>query len=148
MGVIFTLLAIVSVSGQMLIAKDRIKKINANVLVFYRVAIGCLLIAFWTFYSERANFHVSSTYWLVTLLGAFLGPTLSFHFFFRSYRYWEFSKSSAVLTMQPLIVLPLAYLFLGELPDSMQMVGGIIMLIGALWLTLGQFSQPKEIIPA
>ena len=98
------------------------------------MGIGAVLIACWVFATGTADFAVEMRYWYVTLLGAFLGPCASFLFTFRSYRYWHLSQSTIVLTAQPLLVLPLAYAFLGTLPTTKELVGGCIILAGAFWL--------------
>lgn len=145
-GVILTLLAIMAVAGQMLIAKERIKDVDSNVMVFYRVLFGAIVIAIWTFSTGKADFHVELSYWLITLLGALLGPTLSWVFTFRSYQYWELSRSSIVLTIQPLFVFPMAYVFLGQLPEENEILGGIIILIGAMWLMWVHYSHVRNIL--
>ncbi|MBD3288247.1 EamA family transporter [candidate division KSB1 bacterium] len=144
LGVIFTLLAIVSVSFQMLIAKERIEKVHPKGLVFYRVMIAMLVIAAWTIVTGKINFDVKLSYWLVTLLGALFGPTLSFIFFFHSYQHWDFYRSSMVITIQPVLVLPWAYLFLGEFPNALELIGGSIIMLGAFWLMWIHFRYSKE----
>lgn len=137
-GVILTLLAACSGTVQFLIAKSYSKKIDTNVMVAYRVGIAFLFILAWATVSNSINFHVPLRYWLVTMLGAFLGPCASFLFTFRSYRYWELSKSSILLTLQPIFVLPMAYIFLHTLPEKREIIGGVIILSGAFYLALIQ----------
>ncbi len=140
-GVILTLLACCAVSVQMILAKMKVSEIHPNILVFYRVSIAALLIATWTLGTGKAHFAVGTSYWFMTLLGAFLGPCLSFLFTFRSYKYWDLSRSSIVLTAQPLLVLPMAYIAFGKIPSGMQLIGGFIILIGAFWLVFMHRTQ-------
>jgi drug/metabolite transporter (DMT)-like permease len=121
---------------QMLLAKMTIAKgrVSPNILVFYRVGIALATISIWNLLTCRTNFNVRISYYLVTILGAFLGPCLSWLFMYRSYRYWDLSRSSIVFTMQPLFVLPLAYFILGKLPVIKELYGGLIILIGSFWL--------------
>jgi len=135
-GIILTLLAVLTTSVQLFIGKDRIKTINPGVLVFYRAAIGSVVIFIWTFSAGKLVIDASLSFWIVLLTGAFLGPTLSFLFLFHSFRYWEFYRTSVVLTIQPLIVLPLSYMFLDALPNRSQLLGGLLMMVGVLWLIL------------
>jgi len=134
-GVILTLLACCAGAMQMLIAKIVVTAIHPTVLVFYRVGIATLVIALWTLPTGKVNFDVQSSYWLVTLLGAFLGPCASYLLTFRSFRYWDLSRYSMILTAQPLFVLPLAYLFLDKLPTQKELLGGCMILAGVVWLT-------------
>ncbi len=134
-GTVLTILACCAVTSQMLIAKTLSAKIHPNVLAFYRVAIGTVFIALWTFLTGKADFDVEPLYWLVTLFGAFLAPCASFFLTFRSYRYWELSRASMIKTMQPLLVLPMAYIVFGTIPTGRALLGGVLILMGAFWLS-------------
>ncbi len=134
MGMTLTLLGCFATAVQMLIAKVKVSEVHPNVLVFYRAGIGALVIALWTLPTGKADFDAATSYWAVTLLGAFLGPCASFLLTFRSYRYWDLSRSSIVLMAQPLFVLPLAYFVFGKLPAGIELVGGLVILVGAFWL--------------
>jgi drug/metabolite transporter (DMT)-like permease len=50
--------------------------------------------------------------------------------------YWELSRASIVVVVQPLFVIPLAYLVFGKFPGGMELIGGMVILIGAFWLAL------------
>jgi len=143
-GVVFTLFACCAGAGQLLIAKSQIREIHPNILVAYRTGLGALLIACWVLVSGSADFSVEVRYWYVTLLGAFLGPCASFLFTFRSYKYWELSRASMVLTIQPLFVVLLAYAFLGSLPTKRELVGGCLILSGAMWLAYLQVGKIRK----
>ena len=142
-GVILTLLAGCAGALQLLIAKSQTGLVHANVLAAYRVGIGAAFIALWVFASNKADFSVEARYWYVTLFGAFLGPCASFLLTFRSYRYWTLAQSSIVLVLQPLLVLPLTYAFLRTLPCTQELFGGLVILFGALWLTIGQIKKSR-----
>jgi drug/metabolite transporter (DMT)-like permease len=144
LGIILTLLACLSASIQMLIAKVKVKQIHPNILVFYRVGIAAVVIVIWTFSVGKADFHVPVRYWLVTMLGAFLGPCASFLFMFRSYQYWGLSRSSIVHISQPLFVLPMAFIFLQKIPTAKELWGGFIILFGAFLLSWLHLKHKKE----
>ncbi len=146
-GIILTILACLAATVQMLIAKVIVAEIHPNVLVFYRVGISSVIVVIWTLSTGKANFNAAPSFWYSTILGAFLGPCASFLFTFRSYRYWGLSRSSMVLNAQPLIVLPLAYFFLGKIPVHKELLGGLIILIGAFWLALIHFQGKKQETP-
>ena len=135
-GVVLTLLGCVAVAVQMIVVKLNVKEIHPNVLVFYRVSLAALVIALWSVATGKLNFEVSTPHLAVTLLGAFLGPCASFLLTFRSYRYWELSRSSIVLTAQPLFVLPMAALAFGKIPTGLELAGGFVILGGAFLLVL------------
>ncbi len=116
-------------------------------MVFYRVLIACIVITIWNILVGAINLDVPLAYWLALFVGALLGPTISIRFMFKSYQYWELSKTSLIVLSQPLFALPLAYFFLGNLPEKHELIGGIIIMIGAIWLGLMQLrlGQPGEL---
>jgi len=133
-GVVLTLIGCVAVAIQMLVVKRSVGSIHPNVLVFYRVALAAVVIALWSVLTGRLHLGISAPHLMITLLGAFLGPCASFLLTFRSYRYWELSRSSIMLTAQPLLVLPMAYLAFGKIPTGLELAGGFVILVGALFL--------------
>ena len=135
-GVMLTLLAACMVAVQMVTAKMKVSEIPSHVLVFYRVSGAAVCIAVWTIATGKLHFNVATPFWIVTLIGAFLGPSMSFQYTFRSYKYWDLSRSSIVLTAQPLFVLPMAYLAFGRIPTGLQLLGGFIIVAGAFWLAM------------
>ncbi len=143
-GVVLTLLGCVAVAVQMIVVKRNVGEVHPNILVFYRVSLAAVFITLWSLVNGKINFTFSMPHLTVTLLGAFLGPCASFLLTFRSYRYWELSRSSIVLTTQPLVVLPMALLFFGKIPTGLELLGGLIILAGAfslVWLHRTQVIQ-------
>lgn len=141
-GVILTLLSGVATALQLFIAKTSIQNVSPLILVFYRISIATGAIALWTIGSGEVNLNnIESRYWAVTLLGAFLGPCLSFLCTFNSYRYWELSRSTIVLMLQPLFALVLAVVFLRQFPTKQELIGGMIILLGSASFLQQYFSQ-------
>ena len=143
-GVVLTLLGCVAVAVQMIVVKLNVKEIHPNVLVFYRVSLAALVIALWSSVTGRLHFEISVPHLVVTLLGAFLGPCASFLLTFRSYRYWELSRSSIVLTAQPLFVLPMAAVAFSKIPTGLELAGGFVILGGAFMLVLLHRAQVMQ----
>ncbi|MCZ6678054.1 MAG: DMT family transporter [Candidatus Poribacteria bacterium] len=135
LGTLLTLLACLSMSIQFLIGKMNTGQVHPSVLVFYRVAIAAGVLAVWTFGFRDAKFSVAPKIWLVTLLGAFLGPCASYHLTFRSYRYWDMSRTATLMTLQPLFATPLAFIFLADQQmTAQQLWGGLTIMLGAFAL--------------
>ena len=143
-GVTFTICSVGAMALQLFIAKTRVQRIHPNVMVVYRTVIGSVLIGLWLWISGTSDFAVDLRYWIIVLVGAFLGPCASYLMIFHSYRYWSLSQSSIVLTMQPLLVLPLAYGFLGSLPLMRELIGGIVVLFGAVLLAYFEVVKSKN----
>lgn len=132
-GVVYTLLACAVASVQMVVAKRKARAVHPNMLVFCRVGLSVPLLAAWLAATGRADFDVPRRFWAALLLGAFLGPCASFLLTFRSLRYWSLSRTTVVQSVQPMIVLPLAALVLGELPTRREFAGGLLILAGSVW---------------
>lgn len=134
------------VALQHLIAKTRVSSVHVAVIVFYRSIIAFAVILSWGLIRGGLDFGATPGFWASTVLGALLGPCVSHIFYYKSFSYWQLSRSSLVSNVQPLFVLPMAYLFLGEFPDKMQLVGGAIILAGIFrlgWLHRNIRPQPE-----
>jgi drug/metabolite transporter (DMT)-like permease len=132
-GMFFTLLATCAVAVQRVLAKRLINEIHPDVLTLYRSCLGALALAAWVAVRGKADFEVRLQYWLWTVLGAFLGPCASFLVTYRAYRYWDLLRATMVMTAQPLLVMPIAYLALGDFPSRKELLGGVFTLSGAFW---------------
>jgi chloramphenicol-sensitive protein RarD len=111
------------------------KSIPPLVMNVYRTAIAAVIIMIVTL--ALGDFDLStaqSRHWIALLLGALLGPCLSVTLIYASYRYWDMTRTAMVLTLQPLAVLPMAWLMFHDVPGGWKLVGGMIILAGGLWL--------------
>ncbi len=145
-GVFFAGLACIAVSFQHLIAKKRIGSVHVTVMVFYRSLFAFIVLASWGLIRGGMEFGAPGRFWLVTALGALLGPCVSHILYYKSFSYWTLSKSSLVSNVQPLFVLPLAYVFLKEFPGPAQLAGGMIILAGIfrlVWIHRNIRPQPE-----
>lgn len=134
LGTLLMLGACASMAVQRLLAKLAATRIGSTVIVFYRVALAVPVIGVWLLLAGTPDFHVPLRFWLVTLLGAFLGPCLSHVLLFRSLRYWPLAYAGIVYSAQPVVVLPLAGIFLGMVPSGLALLGGVLVLLGAVLL--------------
>jgi drug/metabolite transporter (DMT)-like permease len=69
-------------------------------------------------------------------VGALVGETLAFLFLFRSYQFWDLSRTGLVRIGEPIFVLLWAYIVFGTLPGRNEWIGGSLILVGALWFGL------------
>ena len=145
-GMILVLLSACMASVQMLIAKMivNIHRVPSIILSFYRVFIAFIIILLWNIITGKMKFDVQPNYYQVTFLGAFLGPCLSWILMYASYSHWDLSRSSIIHMSQPLFVLPMAYFILRRLPATRGLYGGVLILIGAFWLTWIQFAERRK----
>lgn len=111
------------------------KSIPPLVMNVYRTAVAAGVIALVTL--VLGEFDVTQAqprHWGALLLGALFGPCLSVTLIYKSYRYWEMTRTAMVLTLQPLAVLPMAWLMFHDIPGGWKLIGGMIILVGGLWL--------------
>ncbi len=135
LGVLLVILACLTMSLQFVLGKNLAGKVHPGIMVFYRAACASAMMFLWVAGPGEARFDVAPFYWGVTLVGAFLGPFVGYTLLFHSYRYWDLTRTSIVMTLQPLFVLPLGLIFLPEQGLSpQQLLGGLLILAGALWL--------------
>lgn len=140
-GVILTLLASLSLAVQSVLARTVADDVHPTVLTFYRVGIGALVIMFWVLVRGTVKFDVAPSHWVFTLLGALLGPCLSFILTYRAYRHWDLSRATLVFMSQPIFVLIMAYVAFGTLPTGEQLIGGCVILGGAVWFVYVHFTR-------
>jgi drug/metabolite transporter (DMT)-like permease len=71
-------------------------------------------------------------------LASFLGAFAALLSFFYSYRFIAASRSSIVQSLKGIFVLIVAFLYFGNLPGTVQLIGGGITVTGVLLMTLSQ----------
>lgn len=136
LGVALMLGADIFKAVELLIAKLLVKDKHPSMLTLYRCSIAALLFAVLTSATGKLEFDVHISYWVSIFIGAFLGPCAGHILLYRSYRYWELSRSSMVQITLPLFVIPIAFIAFYKFPGVKELVGGVIILAGAFWLFL------------
>ena len=145
-GVILVSVAVLFAAAQALIAKVVVPDIHPRVLVFYRNGMAAVGIAAWIVPAGRFDLSlVHLDTWIVVLGGAILGPWAGMMLFFASLRYWELSRFSLVQIAQPLFVLPMAAVFLHQIPKLLELIGGCCILAGGFWLTILHVNQTRSV---
>ncbi|MCX5662978.1 MAG: DMT family transporter [Planctomycetota bacterium] len=120
---------------QWTIGKHLAGQVSSQVLNFYRVSLPAavtlaLALAAGRFDVSRAD----AWHWSAVAIGSFCGPFLSYVFMFRSGQFWNMSRSAIVMTLQPLVVIPMAYLLMHKVITGWKLGGGIVILAGGLCL--------------
>lgn len=136
LGVILTIIACFITAVQMAVVKKAVESISPELLILFRNLLGSLTIGTYGLLTQSLNFQVAPYAWPIIFLGAFIGETITFLFFFRSYQFWDLSRTGLVRTSEPIFVILWSYLIFGTFPQGQQLLGGVIILIGAFWLGL------------
>ncbi len=148
-GIFLTLGSGFFIALQYPIAKRFGGEVPSLVMNFYRVSVAAGVATLWVFGTGQWEVgRATPRHWMALGVGAFLGPFLSYVLTFASYRYWDMSRSAIVMTLQPLVVIPLAYLFFGSVPTGLKLVGGLVILAGGLGLALVNRSADEEEVDA
>jgi len=142
-GTILILLTCLLGACQLLIGKIEAGVIPALALVFYRVAASAVIVTVWALLTAGVDFNVEVSYWFSAVLAAFFGPCVGLLLMFQSYRYWHLSRSSMVHTALPVVVLPVAWLFLDKVPVARELAGGAVILLGAFALAWIQLTRRR-----
>jgi drug/metabolite transporter (DMT)-like permease len=137
LGITLTLLASLFTALQFTIGKLGGSNIQPLVMNVYRTGVAGTLFILWCVFMGGFDLTVAQPrHWYAIFLGALLGPCLSVTLLYASYRYWDLSRTAMVLTLQPLAVMPMAYILFQTFPGGWKLVGGLLIMVGALWLVV------------
>lgn len=144
LGVVLMIGSVICISITMVLAKTVANEKHPGVLTFYRLAVAATIIGIWLLVSGKVDLAVAPSYWIVVLVGAFLGPFASTLLLDGSLKYWEVGRSAIVKSLTPLLVIPLAYFAFSKLPGLKELIGGMVILCGALWLGMMHLKSSRE----
>lgn len=116
---------------------------SPTALAGFRAAGACVFLAAYVLVLGRwqtPNLHVL----LLTLGGAFFGPFLANVLNYRALSLIGVARMSILRNLQPLFLIPIAYLFLGTVPGLRQLVGGAVVL-GGVVLMVGARMRPVRV---
>jgi drug/metabolite transporter (DMT)-like permease len=141
-GVGFALIAASMFSGMALLARKYVRQIDAVLVNGLRLWIS---VAFWFLANWRipgvAEFNTSLV--LFAAIAAVLGPVLARMCFMFSSAHIEVRKSALIAMTSPALALGFGYIFLDDIPDNLEMLGGAIMLFGISFTLLPQSKSTK-----
>jgi drug/metabolite transporter (DMT)-like permease len=144
LGVGLTLGGCVMGASQFILAKRIVHDVPVGALTAWRMIFAVPLVATWAWSTGRLDFSAAEPlHWSATLTAAFLVSYLSRTLNFHAYRHWPIAYTSIVDFSQPVFVLPLALLLLGEMPDLQGIVGGVVIIVGGVWLVLAHRHSRK-----
>lgn len=124
-------------------AKSRIKDIHPGILTLNRVlfiflfALGAMLI-------RQESFVISWTATKNMAIGSLLGPFLTGFAQYSALRYIEASRTMIIQATRSLFVLVGSMLYLSILPESLQLIGGLVTIAGVVVMTWGKMRYKKK----
>ncbi|MDD3877027.1 MAG: DMT family transporter [Bacteroidales bacterium] len=139
------LLSSVSFAARTIIAKKNILNFSPSTLAINR-SIYLSLASLIALLFLNQDFSIPETAFINIAVGSFLGPFVTSICQFSFLKYIEASRGAIIQSTTGLFVLTGAYLFLGSLPKSYQIVGGIITILGAVLLITGSRIKYRKLV--
>ncbi len=115
------------------IAKKTISNVPATIIALYRTMFMTVVF----FMSGLLTNELTIPAWPIMqwiLVGALLGPSLSFILYYRSLKYIDLGHSAVIRSIQPLFVALGSFLLLNTIISVQQATGGIIIILGIMLL--------------
>ncbi len=133
----YVLLSVVIFAFNTVLLKKFVKRLSPVVLTVNRVIFLTVffLINLWL---ADQSFLIPKKAFYNVLIGAFLGPFLTVIASLYALKYIEISKKSVLGTTKGLFVLTGSYLFFGNFPTTVQLIGGLLTITGAILIITGR----------
>lgn len=125
-------------------AKSRIKDIHPGILTLNRV-VFLFLFGLTAMIIKQESFGVSGRALMNMGIGALLGPFLTGFAQYSALRFIEASRTMIIQATRSLFVLVGSMIYLSILPEMLQLIGGIITIIGVIVLTWGKIKYRRKI---
>lgn len=124
-------------------AKSRIKDIHPGILTLNRV-VFLFVFAFAAMLVRQESFSVSGRALFNMGAGALVGPFLTGFAQYSALRFIEASRTMIIQSTRSLFVLIGSMIYLSILPEMLQLIGGLITILGVIVLTWGKMRQRKK----
>ena len=124
-------------------AKSRISDIHPGILTMNRVvflfvfALGAMII-------RQEHFRVSGAAALNMAVGSLLGPFLTGFAQYSALRFIEASRTMIIQATRSLFVLVGSMIYLSIMPETMQLIGGVITIFGVIIMTGGKIRGKRK----
>ena len=125
-----------------ILLKKYVRRLSPVVLTINRVIFIFGFFTVWLWLSDD-SFAVPSNLWPYFVAGAFFGPFLTVISALHALKYIEVSKKSILGTTKGLFVMLGAYLVFGHFPTTLQIIGGILSMIGAIMIITARMERQK-----
>ncbi len=124
-------------------AKSRIRDIHPGILTLNRV-VFLFIVAVTAMLVRHESFVVPGRAALNMAIGSMLGPFLTGLAQYSALRYIEASRTMIIQSTRSLFVLAGSMIYLSILPEMLQLIGGVITIIGVIVMTWGKMRTYKK----
>ena len=130
-------------SASIITAKSRIKDIHPGILTLNRV-IFIFIFGVTSMIVRQESFHIPGSAAMNMAIGSLLGPFLTGFAQYSALRFIEASRTMIIQSTRSLFVLVGSMIYLSILPEMLQVIGGIITIVGVIILTWGKMRNKKK----
>lgn len=142
-GTGFMLASTVFLATTMIITKKHIKTLDPGLLATNR-SVYLFLTAFALMLYKGESFSLSGTALFNVSFGSLIGPFLTAFSMYSALKFIEASKSTIIQSAKGIFVTIGAWMYFKTIPESFQVIGGIITIIGVIILITARDYQKKE----
>ena len=140
-GTQYVFLAALLFSIATIIARKKRAHIDAGVLSLIRAVILFTGFAI-PVYIQKSSLLIPLKAWLLLSIGSFLEVFITIVFAYKSLQYIQAFKTSIIISTKGFFALLSAWLFLHLIPQNIEIIGGIISIIGVLIVSIKSQSNP------
>lgn len=124
-------------------AKSRIRDIHPGILTLNRV-VFLFVFAVAAMIIRGESFSIPGTATLNLALGSLMGPFLTGLAQYSALKYIEASRTMIIQATRSLFVLAGSMIYLSILPQMLQLLGGLVTIIGVIVMTWGKIRYKKK----
>ena len=130
-----------------IVIKLNVKRIKPSMLALSRT-VFIFVFSFAMLMINDRGFNVSQPALFNIFIGSILGPFLTVVAGYQSYKYIEVGRKSILGSTKGIFVLIGSYIYLDKIPEFYQIIGGIISIIGVVFISLGKIRMKKRKVTA
>lgn len=125
-----------------LVAKKNIKNLDPSFLAMSRILL-LFLASLGALIYFNLSLELPKSALINISIGSVLGPFLTATLGYLSLKYIEISKAAMVRSVRSLFVLVGSFLLFGNIPGSVQLIGGAFTILGVILISLGKVRLNK-----
>jgi drug/metabolite transporter (DMT)-like permease len=126
------------------LSKLYVKKVNPVALAGGSSFLMFLYIFTYTVLAGKLDTAFPSETFVYAVLGSVTGVVLSFILFYKALTFFEVSKAATIRTMEPFLTAIFSFAILALTPTANQLLGGALIVIGIVTLSLTKARQPPS----
>ncbi len=126
-----------------IVAKKNIKKLDASFLAMSRLLL-LFIASFGSMLYFNLSFELPKSAMINISIGSVLGPFFTATLGYLALKYIEISKASMISSVRSLFVLIGSFLFFGNIPGSIQLIGGTFTILGVILISMGKIRLKRN----